>query len=169
MNLLASAVAVTWKRNRDYALRLVSDVSDQDMTRQPRGLADNPRMNHPAWVLAHLNVYAPIAASMLRGLPFADPVDHRYGQKSEVSPDPAEYPSRAALIEEFTRLHDDAGEALAESTDAILASPTPLERWRAQHPLTGQMLVTLMVKHESFHLGQLSAWRRAMGLPRVAM
>lgn len=164
--LLASAVGITWKRNRDYALRLVGDLSDAQMLAQP---VAGRQMNHAAWVLSHLNVYAPIAAAMLRGKSFDDPMDHRYGQKSEVSDNPAEYLGRAALMDEFIRVHDDAERALAETTDAILAGPTPLERWRTQHPQTGQMVLTLMVKHESFHLGQLSAWRRALGLARVAM
>lgn len=165
-NLLASAISITWKRNRDYALRLVGDLTEAQMTAQP---APGQRMNHAAWVLSHLNVYSPIAAAMLRGRPFADPLDARYGQKSEVSDDPGEYEAKAILVEAFTRLHDDAARALEETTPEILASPTALERWRTQHPLNGQMAMTLMVKHESFHLGQLSAWRRAMGLARVAM
>ncbi len=166
MPLLAEAVAITWRRNRDYALRLVADLTDAQMLAQPIA---GRRINHPAWILSHLIVYAPIAAALLRGDGFTDPMDHRHGQKSEVSDDPSEYLARAALIEEFLRTHDQTQAALEQTTDLILSSPNPLERWRAQHPLAGHMVVTLMVKHEAFHLGQLSAWRRGMGLARVAM
>ena len=51
----------------------------------------------------------------------------------------------------------------------VFSEPNPLERWRAVNPTVGDMIVTLMVKHESGHLGQLSAWRRAMGLASVPM
>jgi uncharacterized damage-inducible protein DinB len=74
-----------------------------------------------------------------------------------------------ALLAEYRALHDDAERALTQADDRVLLSPNPLERWRTLHPRIGDMLVTLMVKHESGHLGQLSAWRRAIGLSRVAM
>jgi uncharacterized damage-inducible protein DinB len=106
---------------------------------------------------------------MLRGQPFTDPIDHPHGQKSEVSAEANRYESPPTLIATYKELHDEAEKALVESRPEIIAQPNPLERWRTMHPTIGDMLVTLMVKHESGHLGQLSAWRRAMGMARVAM
>ena len=166
MDPLASAILITWRRNAAYALRLVGDLVPTQFTAQP---IPGRTLNHPAWILAHLNVYAPIAAAMLRGRSFDDPIDHRHGQKSEVSSDALEYSSAPELIAEYTRLHSDAEQAIVEAEPDVFASPNPLDRWRALHPTVGDMLVTLMVKHESGHLGQLSAWRRATGLSRVAV
>ncbi len=166
MNPLATAILITWRRNAGYALRLVGDLSDQQMLAQP---IPGRILNHPAWVLSHLTLYTTICADMLRAKPFADPVDHKYGAKSEPLLDPAAYEPRTKLIDLYKSAHDDAEAALLQVKDQTLAAPTPLERWRTLHPTTGDMLVTLMVKHESAHLGQLSAWRRALGLPRVAM
>ncbi|MCC6322875.1 MAG: DinB family protein [Phycisphaerales bacterium] len=163
---LAAAILITWKRNGAYALRLVGDLAAEQWTAQP---VPGRTLNHPAWVFSHLNIYTPIAAALARGRPFADPVDHPFGQKSEVSPDPRVYEPGPELAAAHRRLHDDAEAALATTTDAILSAPNPVERWRTMHPTVGDMLVTLMVKHESGHLGQISAWRRALGLPRVAM
>lgn len=163
---LTSAILITWRRNGAYALRLVGDLSDAQMTAQP---VPGRVLNHPAWVLSHLNLYTTIAAAMLRQTPFPDPADHMYGAKSEPLSDAAAYLNRAKLVEQFKTAHDDAEAALVAASENAFASPTPLDRWRPLHPTTGDMLVTLMVKHESAHLGQLSAWRRAMGLPRVAM
>lgn len=163
---LVSAILTTWKRNGAYALRLVGDLAPEQWTAQP---IPGRVLNHPAWIFSHLNVYTAIAASLARGQSFTDPLDHRYGQKSEVAVDPREYAAGSELAAAYKQLHDDAEAALAAATESILLAPNPLERWRAIHPRTGDMLVTLMVKHESGHLGQLSAWRRAMGLPRVAM
>jgi len=163
---LAAAIALTWRRNRVYAERLVGDLSADKWTQQPIA---HLRLNHPAWILSHLNVYTPLCTAMLRGTPFDDPIDHMFGQRSEVVNDPGVYESGPTLLAEFTRLHDVAGEALGDADAPVFARPTPLDRWRAVHPTIGDMLVTLMVKHEAGHLGQLSAWRRAMGLPRVSM
>lgn len=163
---LASAVLISWKRNGAYALRLVGDLGPTQWTAQP---IPGRTLNHPAWVLAHLNLYAHVAARMCAGEPFDDPAEHRYGAKSEVLADPAAYPDPGTLVSEFARLHDAAAGSLAVAGEGLLMAPNPLARWRTLHPRTGDMLVTLMVKHESGHLGQLSAWRRGMGLPRVAV
>jgi hypothetical protein len=163
---LSSAIAITWSRNGAYARRLVGDLSDAHMTAQP---VSGRTLNHPAWILSHLTLYTTIAAAMLRQRPFPDPADHIYGAKSEPLPDASAYLVRVKLIEQYVSAHEDAATALLAAGDDVFASPTALERWRPLHPTTGDMLVTLMVKHESAHLGQLSAWRRALGLSRVAM
>lgn len=159
---LAAAIRISWQRNAAYALRLVEDVPAELFV---EGLP----LNHPAWVFSHLNAYAQVATALAQGRAFADPADHRYGAKSEPSPNPADYEPKAALLATWSRLHDDGAQALEQATDAELAATTPLARWRAMHPTVGDMLVTLMVKHESGHLGQLSAWRRALRLPRVPL
>lgn len=159
---LAAAIRISWVRNASYALRLVQDVPAE---RFVEGLP----LNHPAWIFSHLNAYAQIAIALAQGCAFADPADHRYGAKSEPTPDLADYEPKAALAATWSRLHDEGVLALDRATDAALAAPTPLARWRSLHPTVGDMLVTLMVKHESGHLGQLSAWRRGLRLPRVPL
>ncbi|MBL8746680.1 MAG: DinB family protein [Phycisphaerae bacterium] len=166
MNPLTHAILITWRRNGGYGRRLVEDLSRDQWLGQP---VPGRVMNHPAWIVSHLNVYAPIASAMLRRKPFADPFDARYGQQSKVSLDASEYRPGEELLAEYSRLHDEALAALEASDAEVLAEANPLDRWRAVHPTVGDMLVTLMVKHESGHLGQLSAWRRAMGLPPVAV
>jgi hypothetical protein len=163
-NPLADAIAITWKRNAEYGVRLVGDLKDEQFVAQP---VAGRVMNHPAWVLNHLNLYAGIAVKLCRGEAFEDPADHPHGQKSEPLARLDEDPK--VMVATWRTLHDEGTAALARATAALTGAPNPLARWRAMHPTVGDMLVTLMVKHESAHLGQLSAWRRAMGLPRVAM
>lgn len=165
MHPLVSAIGITWRRNGAYAERLVGDLASDQWTAQP---VPGRMLNHPAWIFSHLNAYAPICTALLRAEPFDDPIDHPFGQRSEVAAAES-YPEPATLTAEYMRLHSEAEAALAGADDDTLTSANPLERWRAMHPRVGDMLVTLMVKHESGHLGQLSAWRRAMGLPRVSM
>lgn len=166
MDPVAQTILTTWQRNRDYALALLDDLAPEQIVAQPiRGIT----MNHPAWIISHLNAYAPIAAALLRRDPIEDPADHPFGRKSKPINDTAAYPPKDQLVAEYTRLHDDARHALEQCDPAIFAEPVPLERWRSKAPTVGDMVVTLMVKHESMHLGQLSAWRRAMGLPPVSM
>lgn len=163
---IASAIAVTWRRNGAYAARLVSDLSPSQWVAQP---VLNVAMNHPAWIFSHLNLYTGLCTSMLGGVSFADPIDHPFGPRSEVSGRPSDYGTSEDILAKYTRLHAEAEDALLAADADVYSRITPLERWRAIHPTIGDMLVTLMVKHESGHLGQLSAWRRAMGMARVPM
>lgn len=166
MNILASAITITWKRNGAYGERLVQDLTRDQWLSQP---VDGLVMNHPAWVVSHLNLYGDLAVRMIRGEVVDDPADHAYGQKSRPLADPSAYAKPDELIARWRAIHADGIEALVAIDDKLLMSSTPLERWRTLHPRIGEMAVTLMVKHEAAHLGQLSAWRRAMGLPPVAM
>jgi hypothetical protein len=165
-NPLAAAILITWKRNAAYALRLAEDIDPARFVAQP---VPGRTLNHPAWVFSHLNLYAAVAVDLASGRAFDDPADHRYGQKSEPLADPSAYPEKAALLEQWRVIHAAGERALEAAAPSLTSAPNPLPRWRAMHPTVGDMLVTLMVKHESGHLGQLSAWRRAMGLSRVPL
>ena len=52
----------------------------------------------------------------------------------------------------------------AATLAATLATPHPHEGARKYFPTIGDHVVFLMTSHEMDHLGQLAAWRRAMGL-----
>ncbi|WP_419569571.1 hypothetical protein [Rheinheimera sp.] len=43
------------------------------------------------------------------------------------------------------------------------------ERWAKQYPAVEFMLPDLLLHHESLHIGQISIWRRAAGLPAVKL
>lgn len=174
MHPLASTILITWRRNAAYGLRLVEGLASEQFVAQPMGWArekgDASRgMNHPAWILGHLNLYCGVADAMARGVVVIDPAEDRFGPKSRPLADISAYPSPALLVQEFREGHDAAAKSLEAATREVLEAPPAFERWRVMHPTVGDMLVTLMVKHESGHLGQLSAWRRAMGLAPVAV
>jgi hypothetical protein len=124
---------------------------------------DGITMNHPAFILSHLNVYAPILAGMVRAEPVEDPINHRYGRGAKVLADPAEYLAREELIEQFEQLHKDAVEACLACPMDRFNEPVPVERWRPVFTSIGVTPAQFLVSHLGTHLGQLSAWRRAMG------
>jgi len=164
--LLRSTLRTTWLRNGAYHRRLIEDLADEQWFAQP---APAHTMNHAAWIGCHLNLYRGVIAALLRGDSFEDPLEAPFGRGSVVSSVPSAHP-RITQIRSEAESHL---EAVLASLDAApmerFEAPTPLARWRASCPRVGEQLVTLMIKHESFHLGQLSAWRRALGLPSVPM
>ena len=151
-----------WNKNLIYGQKLVADLSEEQMAVQPAS-----GMNHPAWVLSHLNAYHPVIEHVIRGELFDDPKDHPFGMKSKPEADRSVYASKDELVKAFVAGHENVAATLGSSTDAIFDRPVVLERWVQFMPTAGIALPYLMLVHENTHFGQLSAWRRVQGLPAV--
>lgn len=159
---------------RAQTLRLCADLTDAQMTAEPECRV---AMNHPAWVLGHLFMLDAYAADML-GMHLSSPVDEawaaRYGPTSapgggESGLGKAELLEQMAMVRE--RLVGRLESMSVEGTDAAahgLDSATPDVTFRKDFP-TLRHLVMYMLWHEAYHAGQLSAWRRAMGLASVGV
>jgi uncharacterized damage-inducible protein DinB len=152
------------KVNSDYAQKLVADIPDDKMAEQPA-----PGMNHAAWVLGHLTF---VADSMIRVFdqPFSMPKEwiELFNLASRPSGDRARYPSKAALLDAYEKAYARLTEAVRAAPSELLDTEFPNPKLRAQLPTIGVAMVHILTSHHGLHLGQLSAWRRAMGMPMVA-
>lgn len=164
MDALISSLLLSWANQRDYAQRLVADLSDADMVSQP---VPGVVMNHPAWTIGHLSPYPPVLAAILKGESFVDPLNSPYGRGSKPVADVAAYPAKAAAMDVYFRGHDQLAETLKEADPRVFAAPIPLARWKERFPRIGDAVLYLMLSHEGAHLGQISAWRRAGGRAAV--
>jgi hypothetical protein len=155
----------TFKLNLWYSQRLVADVSDEQMCAQP---VPGRVMNHAAFVLGHLAWAAGDVASGFLGLPLMCPEGWKdlFGQGAQPLADRSRYPSRAVLLKTLEDAHARLAEAAPKAKPELLAQAGP-ERMRDRFPTIGSVLVGLMTSHHASHNGQLSAWRRALGLPSV--
>ena len=161
---MIAGILRSWTYQRDYAVKLVADLTDADMISQPiPGIV----MNHPAWVCGHCGIYPPVLAAMLEGKPFEDPIKHRYGRDSRPTSSRDDYPPKAEIVSAFLAGHDHLADVLGRTKPAVLAQPIPLERWKQRFPTIADAIAHLMLEHEAGHLGQVSAWRRAGGRPPV--
>jgi hypothetical protein len=161
---MIAGILRSWQYQRDYAVKLVADLSDADMVSQPiPGIV----MNHPAWVFGHCGIYPPVLAAMLDEQPFEDPIKHRYGRDSRPSSNRADYPPKDTIVADFLAGHDHLAAVLGRVDPAVFARPIPLERWRQRFPTIADAVAHLMLEHEAGHLGQVSAWRRAGRRPAV--
>lgn len=162
------------RMNGSFATQLLHDLDEAAMDAVPgAGHENTPRftVGHlcmasalTVWVLGH-----PEASreSMALDVPdgYADlfqrmgPADRRLPSSVPgVTP-----PSRDALLAELSRQHDRVENALAEVTDDVLNRRLT---WKLSHHLPRIAdIVMFQCLHETLHLGQLAAWRRAMGLP----
>ena len=146
--------------NLRYAEMLVNDLSDDQMTEQPGGV-----INHPAWSLGHLTVSASHLGQLL-GLESDLPEgwSETFKTGGEPSGDGSAYPSKEEILGALKEQHTRNTEAATNLDASRFAEPHPDEGTRSYFPTVGDMIVFLMTSHEMDHLGQIAAWRRAMGL-----
>ena len=148
-----------------YSQKLVADLTDEQMVAQP---VNGVVMNHPAFLIGHL---ALVAGNFATGFVGAAPVcpeawKELFNQGCKPLADRSRYPSKAELVGKLEEGHARLAEAVQKATPEMLAQPSP-ERMRGRFPTVGVLLAGMMTAHHASHNGQMSAWRRAMGLPPV--
>lgn len=146
-----------------YAEKLAADLADEELARLPHA-----GMNHAAWVLGHVALGSDLVALLLGQPTLTDKVwMARFGPGSTPVSDRAEYPSKDELLATMRRTHARAIELLAQATAEQLDSPNPTQFFPTEFPTVGALITHLMTTHAALHLGQLSAWRRALGKDAV--
>jgi hypothetical protein len=147
----------------DYLREQLADVAPADMVAQPAGI-----LNHPAWTVGHLTHSCQLLAEVVGVAPWLpDDFAARFGTGSVPVPDIAHYEPKdkamAILRDAQTRLT----RAVEQLADAQLDQPFPDPSYRQVFPTVRHALTQVMVGHAAFHVGQVTVWRRGMGLPRM--
>lgn len=161
-----ASIIYAWDNQLGYALALLDDLTDEQFILRPDG-----RMNHPAWIVGHIAAYHPVIVQLLKGEPVVDPKDDPlfgfagHGPLDEL----AHYGSKRAMVDRFAAGHEEVAKALLDAQPEDYRRPPTLERWAKQYPTVEFMLPDLLLHHESLHIGQISIWRRAAGLPGVKL
>jgi hypothetical protein len=137
----------------------IEGFSADELVKQPGGVK-----NHAIWNMGHI---ALTMDGVLGLLGHQKTLDEKwktlFGGGSQPVADASAYPSAAELKEKMITLHAKASEAFLNAPSELLRSQNPNERFRAMAPTLGGMVVFLMSAHLGEHVGQISAWRRAMG------
>ena len=153
-------VAYVYGFNLMYAETLVKDLSAEQMVAQPNGV-----INHPAWSLGHLTVSASHLGEFLGLTPdLPEGWDKTFATGGKPSGDLSAYPPKDPILSALRNLHAQNTEGLKNADSTLLSKPHPNEQSRKYFPTVGDMVVFMMTAHEMDHLGQIAAWRRAMGL-----
>ena len=145
----------------DYLREQVAGVKEPDMVAQPGGI-----MNHPAWVIGHLTHSCQLLGGVI-GLPEWLPNSwaKRFGTGSVPVADAGLYETKTEAL----AILDDARAritlAVERLDDSRLDEPFPDEAYRDVFPTIRHALTQVLVGHTANHIGQVSVWRRAWGLP----
>lgn len=141
--------------------RLVSDLSDRQMTTQPAGV----RMNPPAWQLGHIVCSMQAIGGEMGISPWlSESWTLRFRQGSRTMVDADGCPNRDELLSALADGERRIVERLRAMTADDLAGPLPDTRFRDAFPSLGHAVLHILAGHVAVHVGQLAAWRRVMDL-----
>lgn len=172
MGTLAGVLHSNAQISLSYAEGLLKDVRPADFARKPRSDGSVVDTNHPAFVYGHLSVYAPrmaLIAGLGEGvvqLPTGFEELFAAGKECRDDPSGSIYPAMSTITNAFFDGHRRVLAKIAELDDASLGAPhgRPGD-FAAKFPSRAAMLAFLLGGHIMSHLGQVSAWRRCLGLP----
>ena len=147
----------------DYLREQVADVLPADMVVQPGGV-----VNHPMWTLGHIGHSCELLCGVV-GVSSWLPADwgRRFGTGSRPEADVDAYPRKVEMLEVLADAQARLTRAVESLGDAQLDQPFPDPAYREVFPTVRHALTQVMVGHLAFHVGQVSVWRNAMGLPRM--
>jgi uncharacterized damage-inducible protein DinB len=151
---------------RNQTLKLVADLTDDQMVIQPA-----PKTNHPAWVLGHLLLVDYSFLNLVTGGMAPAWIDEAfratYGGNSTPVADKSKYKPKAFYIEKMAEVREAIIAGLKKMVPADFQKEHPDPNRRARFPTVGHTIMFYGTWHEAYHSGQLSTWRRVQGLPPV--
>ncbi len=151
-----------------YAERLLKDVRPDQFARFASPGGQVVESNHPAFVYGHLSLYAPRILQQLghEAAEIPDQYQQVFAPTATCADDPSGsvYPAQDDITTRFFDGYRAALEALRNADDGEFQKPNPLERMIDKFPTVGSMHAFYVGGHMMIHMGQVSAWRRMMGL-----
>jgi len=157
---MKSAIINTYNFNRGFLDILLKGIPAEKFTHQPVGIT-----NHALWQVGHLASSSDTALKLLGGQPVvSDKWRELFGNSSKPVDDPSIYPSMDEAIKTLDGIRPKLIAAFEAASDELLNSDPPIQRVKDRFGTTVNFIVFLMTSHELFHAGQLSSWRRAIGL-----
>jgi hypothetical protein len=155
-----------------FAENMLKAVKPETFARLATGQGGTAvQSNHPAWVYGHLACYVARSLELL-GHPdaarFKNPAFEelfKNGTQCRDDPTGTIYPSMEVVTKAYFDGYRTVLAALPETSDDVLLKANPAEgRMKELFPTVGSMMSFLIAAHPMSHLGQVSAWRRFMGL-----
>lgn len=141
--------------------KLVADIPCDRCGEEPLGIKP------PAWQMGHLAVASGFVGQLFGGkanVPGAW-METCFGYTA--GRPRAAYPKKAELIDALERAHAALAEGFLRASEAHLAAVPDDEMAARFFGTNGNAAFYIMTHNESYHIGQVSAWRRAAGLAPV--
>ncbi len=158
-------------RTREIGLSLAEEIPPEQFARLPLGDGQPVFMSHPAFVYGHLTLY-PARVLKMAGLepsgaaaPYWFDEIFAPGALCQDDPFGEIYPEKEQLIVQFRVSFRQAAELIRDVDDERLCEMHTMSPELGSTILSlGAAADYLLNNHPMYHLGQVSAWRRCMGL-----
>jgi len=164
---IASIITAATPRVMGLGAGLGKDIDPATAARMPEGM----NANHPVFVFGHLSIYPQMVMGMLGQEPGETAVPASYndlfmhGVECKDDTDGSIYPSLQEVTEHFNRAYEALISFAKTLDDEILVKDIEgNDGFKDAFGTNGAMLMFLIHDHPMFHFGQVSTWRRAMGL-----
>lgn len=145
----------------DFLREQIADIAAPDLVVQPSGM-----VNHPAWTIGHLIFICQSIGNVVglcEWLP--DDWEKRYGSGSIPVPDTKLYETKDNLVAMLGDAQQRITLAVERLTDSMLDEPFPDNTYLDVFPTIRHAFTQVLIAHTAYHIGQVSVWRRIMGLP----
>lgn len=170
MGQIGTIITTATERVTGLGAALLNDIDASKAARMPEGI----NCNHPVFVYGHLAIYP----QMIMGMLVQDAGDTKvpenykdlfmHGVECKDDVDGKIYPSLDEVVEHCTRACATLIEYTKTADDALLVKDIEdIEGnggFRDAFGTNAGMIMFLIHDHPMFHFGQVSTWRRAMGL-----
>lgn len=168
-DFMGNAIADSLQLSLGYAERLLTGITPEVFARFARPGGVVVESNHAAFVLGHLCLYpGRILPQLGREQPSTDARFAEVFSKDATcrdDPEGAIYPAMNEVTSVFHDGYRQALEAIRATDDTTFQQPNPTGgRLTELFPTLGSVQNFYVGGHMMMHLGQLSAWRRMMGL-----
>ena len=146
----------------DFLREQVADVALAGMVAQPGIIT-----NHPAWIIGHLTFTCQMLGSAIAGLKpwLPDDWPARFGTGSIPVADATKYENKDKSLAVLRDAQSRITQAVEQLDEHRLNQPFPDESYLYVFSTIRHAITQVLVGHTSFHVGQLSVWRKAMRLP----
>ncbi len=174
MGYMSELIAACGQRSLGIGAMMTKDVTPEMFARLATKDGQPVQTNHPAFVYGHLTRYPArlleMAGEDASAIAMSEAEDALFGPQAECRDDPdgSIYPAMSDLMPRFNNAYSVAIQRVSEWDDAKLAGPhTGAEAYQRLAPTLGIAATFFFTTHMAMHLGQVSAWRRFMGLSPV--
>jgi len=163
-SMTATAICAPCNALVELGQALLKDVDPDKARCKPEGVD----ANHPVFIYGHLSIYPDMVLGAIGRGDLADPKSELWHEHFMHGKDCVcgcdAYPSLDEVVARWKDRYETAIKAVAETDDTVFARECPIEGLRDRCPTVGELCNFMLVLHTAFHLGQMSTWRRCVGL-----
>ena len=157
---LKNTIAIQARFMPNFAHLLCDDIVEDQFANR-----FGSTINHPAFVLGHISYYAGICVEMLGGkIEFESDEAALFQMKVECTDDADSYPDKTTLLARFKERCETSAAFIESCGDEVLEQSAKDTPFAGRFETLGQVASFMLMGHPSFHLGQISAWRRVAGM-----